>query len=270
MAVYNFTISKTFGLSPRQMSGDFEGDPHISPYAPGMAQSSHIDGRVKITGQEGQVSPEEVEEFLYPGFRYLDAGMKHYWSDLRIPTNDSYRFARVKIAGAAKSLQIWIDELKNGRVKLPVISISRTAHEYNPQKFTPPYLPIRKNFVAPDRSRVALHYRPVPYLVNYTINIWSEHKRDAEYLAAQVNTRFNPLAEVRLSDGVNMGNVQMRYGNWTDDSEKEAEAEQHAKIKYQVNFIAEAWLPLPEKIVPTILGRHVAVDETFVRSNHLF
>ena len=125
---------------------------------------------------------------------------------------------------------------------------------YNPNKFSPAYRPLSKRFVNKQRTRIALIYRPVPHFVDYTLSIWAEHKRDAEYALYQVLLRFNPLAEIRISDNHTIGNVQMEFDSYSDNSDKEASAEQHAKVMYEVSYTAEAWLSLPERVVPTILG----------------
>jgi hypothetical protein len=201
-----------------------------------------------------------VEDFLIPGFRYLDEAMKLYWSDLRIPTRDNYRFMRTRIAGGDRTLQIWRDDLKHGRVQLPVMSINRSTHEYNAEKYSPAYHPMMTRFVDSSMTRVRKIYRPVPYLVSYTLSIWAEHKRDVEYALFQIIPRFNPLAELVANDGRMTGTVQLRYGGASDTSDKEASAEQLAKVKYDINVVAEAWLPLPEQVVPTIRAIHGMVE----------
>jgi hypothetical protein len=242
-------------MSPSGVAAASQPNPAIDPYAPGLSQLSHVEGgRVANTWEEHRVESGDVESFIEPGFRYLDAAMKNYWADIRVPTKDSYRFVRTKIAGMRRSLQIWNEALKHGRVKLPVISISRTGQEYNPEKFTPPYAPFRKRYVNRAKTQVALAYRPVPYFVNYTLSLWTEHKRDAEYVLYQVLTRFNPLAELVVSDDHTFGAVQMSLKSSSDSSDKEASAEQYAKVKYEIVYRAEAWLSLPERIMPTILG----------------
>jgi hypothetical protein len=107
-------------------------------------------------------------------------------------------------------------------------------------------------------DRVALIRRPVPFLVKYTLTIWSSWKRDAEYALEQILTRFNPLAEFVMCDQHLQGSVQLRFEGSSDTSEKEAGYDQKAKTRLEFNMTAEAWLPLPELIVPTILG-HVNV-----------
>lgn len=267
MPIYNFGSHFTFanvprGEAPGKVSGATEPAPDINPYAPGITQTSHVeDGRVANTWEKDRVEPADVEEFIQPGFRFLDAAMKNYWADIRVPTKDAYRFVKTRIAGMRTSLQIWTEDLKHGRIKLPVISISRTGHEFNPMKFSPPYHPLRKRFVNKQKTRVALGYRPAPYNVDYTLSIWAEHKSDADYVLHQILTRFNPLAELRVSDDHNVGNVQMLFEGSSDASEKEATAQQHAKVKYEVNYKAECWLSFAEKVVPTVVGSVLHIEE---------
>ncbi len=229
---------------------------------PAIRQTSHAEGGLtKIDGEDVLTYPYNLEEFLQPGFRSLDDAMKLYWSGIRVPTKESYRFMRVKIAGGDTSLLIWADDLKEGRVRLPLAAINRGSHEFNPQKFSPPYHAMTARYVNTRKNLVAKVFRPVPFLVEYTLTIWAEHKRDAEYILYQVLTRFNPLAEFRMFDGKLEGNVQLRFGGSQDASDKEAGYDQHANIRYEVTTTAEAWLPLPEKIVPTVLGRVSVLKE---------
>jgi hypothetical protein len=200
------------------------------------------------------IDPVDIQDFLIPGFRSLDEAMKMYWSGMRIPTKDAYRFLRVKVAGGDKTFMIWHDELQNGRARLPVVSISRGKESFNKDKFSPAYLPMASRFLSRRGNRAALVYRPVPFLVEYTLLVWGEHKRDVEYAKYQILTRFNPLAEFRMYDGHLQGIVTLRGGDSNDQSDKEATFDQKPLIKHEYSITAEAWLPLPERLVPTVLG----------------
>jgi hypothetical protein len=234
---------------------------------PSVRQLSHAEGgRTSIPGVDVQGVTSHVEEFLLPGFWSLDSAMKQYWSGIRVPTKDSYRFMRVKIAGGDRSLLIWADDLKEGRVRLPLAAISREGHEFNPDKFSPSYHPMTARYLSTRYDQIAKVYRPVPFLVDYKLTIWAERKRDAEHILYQALTRFNPLAEFRMFDGKLAGSVQLRYGGCNDASDKEAGADQHANVRYEISTTAEAWLPLPEKIVPTVLGGVTMLRESFGQS----
>jgi hypothetical protein len=229
---------------------------------PGLRQSSHVEGgRTKIAGTDLETYPYHLEEFLQPGFWSLDSAMKQYWTGIRVPTKDSYRFMRVKIAGGDKSLLIWADDLKEGRVRLPLAAIDRGSHEFNKEKFSPAYHAMTARYLSSRGNLAAKVYRPVPFLVDYKIIIWTERKRDAEHILYQALTRFNPLAEFKMFDGKIQGNVQRRYGGCNDASDKETGYNQHANVRYEISVQAEAWLPLPEKIVPTVLGRVTPLKE---------
>lgn len=229
--------------------------------APAAAkQSSHAQGGRTRLHTGGQIiDPTDVEDFLMPGFHALDGAMKTYWSGMRVPTRDSYRFCRIKVAGGDKSLLVWRDDLVNGRVRLPVGSLNQTKVEFNKDRFSPAYMPMVMRYPTKRGDRAILVYRPVPWLVEYTFSIWAEFKRDAEYIKYQVLTRFNPLAVFRMADGHIQGDVTLRFSGSNDQSDKEAPFDQHRLIKYDYSMTAEAWLPLPERLVPTVLGHVLSV-----------
>lgn len=240
--------------------------PHGLPEIPSIRQNSHAEGGLtKIAGGLPDY-PYQLEDFLQPGFRSLDEAMKQFFSGVRVPTKDSYRFMRVKVAGGDKSLLVWSDDLKEGRVRLPLAAISRESHEFNPEKFSPAYHAMTARYVSTRGNMAAKVYRPVPFLVEYNLTIWAEHKRDAEYILYQILTRYNPLAEFRMFDGKLAGNVQLRFGGSSDASDKEAGYDQHANVRYEITTTAEAWLPLPEKLVPTVLGRVQILKEQLGRA----
>lgn len=235
--------------------------PGVDP--PALRQLSHAQGGRNTRLHTGGpvVDPTDIEDFLMPGFHALDGAMKMYWSGMRVPTRDSYRFCRVKVAGGDKSLLLWRDDLLNGRVRLPVASLNQTKAEFNKDRFSPAYLPMVTRYPTKRGDRAIMVYRPVPWLVEYTFSVWAELKRDAEHLKFQILTRFHPLAVFRMSDGHIQGDVTLRFGGANDQSDKEAPFDQHRLVKYDYSMTAEAWLPLPERLVPTVLGHVVSVKD---------
>lgn len=207
---------------------------------------------------------EETVHQLIPGIHHIDLGIKNYFSDVRVPTDDSMRTTPVpiRIAGGDKTTLYWKqllrDDLRNGRIKLPVMALNRESFEYNPQKYSPPHVPIGKEFADTDGTRMRLIPRPYPIIVNYTLGLWAERKRDIEYMMYQIVPRFHGgLAEILVDAGLITGAVIMKFNNFTDTSDIEAEADSLAKVQYDITISAEAWMPLPERVVPTVLG-HVA------------
>lgn len=258
--IHNFASTYIFEskINVQTSPGTFEPGDDINQYISGAEKNSDIEGgKISVGVEVDKSEPIDSYEALHPGFRYLDKALKEYWGDIRIPigrNTEKFRFMRVKVAGAQRGIGIWTDDLKNGRTKLPVAALNRTGHTFNPAKYTPAYNAAFRQFTSPRRDRMKLFYRPTPYIVDYSLSIWSETKTDAEYALYQIMTRFNPLAELNVSDGHWTSAVQLESSGITDDSEKEGGSDSYAKILYNISFKAEAWLSLPEQIAPTILG----------------
>lgn len=266
MPIYDFASRFIVDHEPRGIHGLDEDQPHVDLNPPGVEQSSHVEGgRTDIAWGEPTV-PGDIEEFIQPGFRYLDEAMLHYWSDIRIPTKDSYRFIKTRVAGGDKSLQVWLDDLEHGRVQLPVMSINRKSHDHNISKFSPSYLPLHCQFANTSRDMVKRQFRPVPFNVSYELLLWSEYKRDIEHALYQIVSRFNPLAVMSVNDNRWRELVEMHYGGAVDNSDKSAAAEDQRKIKYTISYTAEAWLSLPAELLPSILGTVDTGDENSVIS----
>lgn len=268
---FNFTLARPGPRASSPVEGVTELNPHINVFAPTITQSDDIGAQTQILHENGFGEETESREFSDPGFHYLDAGIKMYFSDIRIPTKGQTRFMNVKIAGMRRGIQAWSEDLRHGRVKLPVMSISRGNHTWNSAKYSPSHFhPMVKQYL--DRfSKVKMVWRPVPVLVTYKLSVWAEFKRDVEIIISQVVPRFNPLAEFRANDGHIVGTVTLRYDGFDDSSDKDTSSEQMAKVKYELAVSAEAWLPLPEQVIPTVLGVYggVSLDNELIPWNHL-
>jgi hypothetical protein len=240
----------------------------VSPPVSAISTRSTTPKRKRMYNQTNVNNPEEISVQLIPALHHVDNGIKRYFSNLQVPTDDSVRTDQVpvRIAGGDKTTLYWKQairgELRNGRIKLPVMSINRESFEFNPLKFSPAYMPVARRFANSDGSRMALTYRPYPVLLNYTLSMWAERKRDIDYMLFQIAPRFNGgLAEFSVDAGIVTGTIVMKMNNYTDNSDIEKEASDLALVQYDMSITAEAWIPLPEKIVPTVLGAAVTLVE---------
>jgi hypothetical protein len=255
---------------------DFRHDPSKQPPAPNDNREPapavpyrpfnipDVSKRTKITYNDQNVDVIDTQDINVPGFRTMDEGMKRFLTGINIPTKDGMKKVEARIAGGDKSVLRWIqDYLKDGgRPKLPVISINRTGAEWNPQKFSPAYHPMRMRFLDSDGSRIKFVYRPQPYMIEYQISIWAERKRDAEYIQYDIMTRFNPLAVIEVGDEHINGPLTLSFNGMTDSSDIEMGADDVPKIRYDISISAEGWLPIPtSKIVPSVLGRVTTLND---------
>lgn len=192
----------------------------------------------------------------------MDRGLKNYFSGMQVPTRDGSRLMQVRVAGGDKAYLVWAQDLKRGRVQLPLMSIKRDSEEPNPMKFSPAHFHyMSKRFLDSSGSRIALAYRPVPVFLNYTLSLWAEHKRDLEYMFYQIRVRFHPAADFLVEDEHIRGSVFVKYNGWTSAVDDEIPADQWQKKRYDFTVTMEGWLPLPEKHVPSVLGKVVNMRE---------
>lgn len=206
-------------------------------------------------------SIEDVRSILPVGFHTMDGGVKQWLSDIQVPTGDSVRPLTVRVAGGDKTFLVWQQDLRSGRIQLPVCSINRTSVKFNPEKFSPPYMAYTWRFADREGRRIIQTYRPWPALIDYTLSIWGERKRDNEYVLYQILTRCNPLGEFIVEDEHLRGAVQVRLNGSTDSSDIDIGADELAKVRYDIEITIEGWLPLPEKITPSVLGKVGVLNE---------
>ena len=110
--------------------------------------------------------------------------------------------------------------------------------------------------------------REYPVLIDYALALWAERKRDIEYITYQIITRFNPLARWVVEDEWMCGDIHATLESCTDSSDIDIDANQLAKVRYDINITIEGWLPLPGRITPTVLGRATSLEDFDTRESY--
>lgn len=209
---------------------------------------------------------EDVREVYPSGFKLMDKGIKNYFSGIRIPIGkgtEEYKILPVRITGADPESLVYSDKNINGaRLALPLLAITRTSESFDEKRYTPPIKPIYRHLKCNGRSSESV-YRQVPYLISYTLEIWSEHKSEAEYALYSIISKLNPIGSFFLEEP-NMGmshEVIVHPKGSSDSSDLESQGDSRAEIRKTINIDVEGWLPTPTKIVPTILSKPVSISE---------
>tara|TARA_R100001244_G_scaffold25113_3_gene25501 strand:+ start:8450 stop:9274 length:825 start_codon:yes stop_codon:yes gene_type:complete len=220
--------------------------------------------------QETNIATEDVRDFVALADT-MDMGVKKYFSDIVVPSKDGARSTKVpvRIAGGDKSILVWEQDLQSGRIKLPVISINRTGWRFNPERSTPAEAGhyFYRRFADKDGTRMIQSPREYPLLIDYALSIWGERKRDVEYIAWQIIPRFNPLARWVVEDEYMCGDIHASFEGATDSSDIDIDANQLAKVRYDINITIEGWIPLPGRITPTVLGRVTSLEDLDTRES---
>jgi hypothetical protein len=246
-----------FDFNPKNIDSGVR--PESIPVIPVQPQNQpNVNRVIAQTADPINTATDDVDNRLPIGYHTMDRGVKDFFSDIEVPTKDGTRKLDVRIAGGDKTILFWKQLMDaDNRIKLPVMSINRTSIQPNTNKLTPASSApnFYKRFADQDGTRMTISPREYSVLISYTISVWTERKRDMEYIVFQVMPRFNPIAEWRVQDEFMSGNIIGKLDSVTDNSDIDMEANQLAKVRYDFNLQIEGWLPLPGRIVPTVLGR---------------
>ena len=221
----------------------------------------------KTFDKETNIATEDVNSFLVNGLKTMDRGVKEYFQDIMVPTIDGARPLIVRVAGGDKTILFWKQDLDSGRIKLPIMSVNNTGFQFNPNKSTPAESGnyFYRRFADKDGTRIVLSPREYPVLIDYTLSVWAERKRDMEYINWQVTTRFNPIAEWLVEDEFNTGRMIATFEGSSNNSDLDVDANQLAKVRYDISIKVEGWMSLPGRIVPTVLGKVTNLAEIDTR-----
>lgn len=257
MPIHNFDADLTGGPV----------DPNVVPGAlknmPGIEQLDDIGAyTVESLGDFRTGYSAYVREDVPVAFYDLDRSLKHYFSDIPVPSKSGFRYMQVRISGGKRSTLTWSQNTKDGKPILPIASIKSAGdYELNYEKYGLPYFCMRTKFLNSSKSKVAQVFRPMPVLVNYTLNVETEHKRDMGYIKTHILRRFNPYAEFVMCDGRISGTVQLYNKGASDTTDEEVAFDSDEKVTWEFRFQADAWLSLPEVVTPVVRGNVVVVRE---------
>lgn len=210
---------------------------------------------------------EEVREINPTGFKLMDRGIKNYFSGIRIPVGsgfENYTILPVRITAADPDTLIYSDQhLIGGRIELPFLAITRTGESYDIKRYTPPIRHIYRHMLK-NGKKSELVYRPVPYMIDYTLDIMAEHKQEAEYALYSIISKLNPVGSYFLEEK-SMGishEVIIHPGSSTDNSDLETDSSTRQYIRKTITMQMEGWLPVPTKVIPNILAKPLSIKES--------
>lgn len=259
-----------FDFSPKNLNAGVRPEP--VPAVPSIPTNvpnlNRIQPAITTASDPINTATEDVEDIFPVGFKTMDRGIKEFFQNIDVPTKDGTRPLEIRIAGGDKTILFWKQLMEeDNRIKLPVMSINRTGCKLNPERHTPasvgPYF--YRKFADSDGTRMSLAPREYSVLINYSCSVWTERKRDMEHILFQIMSRFNPIAEWTVEDEYMRGNMIAKDLDVNDNSDIDVDANQLAKIRYDFNFQVEGWMPLPARLVPTILGEVHTLSELDTR-----
>ncbi len=245
-----------------QFNADLRQEPNLNSFGqhvrkiPGIEQLDDIKNQiVDSVSDSSSMYSAHLREDVPVAFYGLERSLKHYFSDIPVPAKDHVRFMRVRISGGKRSVLLHTQGQKEGKSILPIAALSGGKEfEFNQEKYSLPYYPMAIRNLNNCRTKVAKIFRPTPILVNYTLTIVAESKRDMGIIQTHLLRRFNPYAELMVDDGRISGAVQLYFKGANTTTELEVPFDQDGINTWELSFQADTWIPLPEMVVPTVRG----------------
>lgn len=257
-----------FDFSPKNLDAGVQRE--VNPVVPqNIPNQPNLNRVTSINHDPINIATEDVDNVFPDGYETMDRGMKEFFSNIEVPTKDGVRKLDVRVSGGDKTILFWkqlMDE--DPRIRLPVMSINRqTFARINPMRHTPASAGhyFYRRYADVDKTRIVLSPREKSVLIDYTLSIWTERKRDMEKILYQIETRFNPLAQWTVEDEFMRGDITAKLDSATDNSDIDVDPNQLAKVRYDLNIQIEGWLPLSGRVVPTVLGRVTTLAELDTR-----
>jgi hypothetical protein len=118
-----------------------------------------------------------------------------------------------------------------------------------------------KRFANKDGTRIIQTSREIPYLIDYTLSIWANRKEDIENVLYQIQIRFDPMAEWVVEDEYMRGSMFGTFEGANDNTDIDIDANQWAKVRYDVSIKVEGWIPRSGRITPTVLGKVTSIED---------
>ena len=209
-----------------------------------------------IEGSQNIDATKHINQIPQYGFYHIDLAVKNFFDGIKIPTKDGHKTIEIIVIGGQKDyLYFKQDYMKSrDRVKLPILSINRTSWNFNPNKYSIPYLHAFQKFTDRDKFIAKKYYRNWPFIINYSAAIWSSTKEDAELLMAEILPRFDPLASIQIQTDEIGGTIQSKLVSCNDSTDIELSPDDLVKVRYDMSFECQGWLALKSIEMPVIRG----------------
>lgn len=207
-----------------------------------------------LTGNQMWTAPSDIHDFTEPALRPLEESLKMFFSGIRVPYKDGYRMLRMRIANPQRSLSVWRDELLDGRATIPVGAIVRGGFDYDRTRYAPPYHPMAYRYNNRSGTSVSMIYKPTPINVTYSLSVMTESKTDEGHCMTSIMRRFQSgIAEFIVNSAYSQWVARANYTGSDTQTEQRVDDGAKSFVVTVYKMSVEAWLPLPERSVPTAL-----------------
>jgi len=208
-------------------------------------------------------------------FRNYGTTLKTWLEDITVPRNDKevqvvVMFGYPEFATALRSareqqvkpevnreLNEYLVDLRDDKTRVPIISFYPSNITYDQTRELPGEVFYKGKFVDASKKDIIILNKEVPFLVQWTLSIWTKYKSDMGYVRQQLLNRFNPNVVFLVDDQ----EIPCRLDSITDTSVLESKDGTAQLVRNEVVISMDTWIKRDPASVRTVIKEKVVFYE---------
>lgn len=188
--------------------------------------------------------------YYYQAFRKTISQFLDLFNDIQVKRFDRngkfLKFVKVPLKYSPKEkIWYWLNERKDDE-QLPMMSVQLTSVEYSLERQTNKHRYIIDT-VSPSAGALRSYLNPVPYDIQFSLNIWSLYMHDIDQILEQILPFFQPFVYMRVAipELFSTYEAKVLFGSASPDFESEFADEGWRVLKYTLDFTVQTYLFKP-------------------------
>lgn len=208
-------------------------------------------------------------------FRGYGVVLKTWLQDITVPRNDKevqveVIFGYPEFATALRSapeqqvkpevnreLNEKLIDLRDDKTRVPIISFYPSNVAYDQSREIPGEMYYKAKYLDASKKDIIILNKEVPFLVTWTLSIWTKYKSDMGYVRQQLLSRFNPNVVFLVDEQ----EIPCRLDSITDTSVLEAKDGTAQLIRNEVMISMDTWIKRDPASVRTVIKEKMVFYE---------
>jgi hypothetical protein len=208
-------------------------------------------------------------------FRGYGEVLKTWLQDITVPRNDKevqvvVIFGYPEFATALRSareqqvkpeinreLNEYLVDLRDDKTRVPIVSFYPSNTTYDQAREIPGEMFYKGNFVDASKKDIIILNKEVPFILQWTISIWTKYKSDMAFIRQQLLNRFNPNVVFLVENQ----EIPCRLDSITDTSVLEAKDGTAQLVRNEVVISMDAWIKRDPASVRTVIKEKMVFYE---------
>jgi hypothetical protein len=151
-------------------------------------------------------------------------------------------------------------DLREDRTKIPIIGFYISAMTYDQSRELPGEIFYKGQYVDDSKKDIIMLNKEIPFVLQYTLSIWTKSKSDMFYIHQQLLNRFNP----NIVFYIDKQEIPCRLDSIVDTSALEVRDGAYQLVRNDVVLTLDAWIKRNAASVRTVQRDKIAYHEMVV------